>query len=109
MEKVVLFSGSSFRLFSLAHFLTSLVRSADEKDPSFWSDVEARGWYRIDHDKEETEKKYDGWHPALLDVVIQSMASGFVGTTGSTFSLLSLRRVEAWNNGFGVLARAPGF
>jgi len=94
---------------SQPHFLTSLVRSIDEKDSSLWGDVEVHGWYRIDHDKEETEKKYGGWHPALLDVVIQSMVSGFVGTTGSTFSLLSLKRVKSWNNGFGVLDRAPGF
>ena len=38
-------------------------------------------------------------YPVLIDAVIQSMASGFVGTARSTLSLVSKRRVEDWNNG----------
>ena len=32
--------------------------------------------------------------------VVHSMAVGFVGTHGSTFSLVGARRVEDWNNGY---------
>jgi hypothetical protein len=34
-----------------------------------------------------------------VDVVSQSLAMGFVGTVHSTFSLVSARRVDEWNDG----------
>lgn len=105
VDKVVLFSGPSLSLSSFALVFSYTHYATDEKDPNFWDEVKSRGWHRIDHDAEGTEKKYSGWHPTLIDVAIQSMASGFVGTTGSTFSLVSLKRVESWNDGIGVMAR----
>lgn len=38
-------------------------------------------------------------YPVLIDAVIQSGGLGFVGTDGSTMSLLGRRRVQSWRNG----------
>lgn len=40
-----------------------------------------------------------GRHPVLIDAVIQSGGIGFVGTWGSTMSIMAKRRVEAWHGG----------
>lgn len=53
----------------------------------------------INHTEERTEEVYSAWYPALVDNVVQSLGVGFVGTDQSTFSLVSKRRVEDWNNG----------
>ena len=47
----------------------------------------------------------------LIDASIQSMATGLVGTFGSTMSLVAIRRVQDWNNGLGIMVWpifAPG-
>lgn len=38
-------------------------------------------------------------YPVLLDAVLQSQGSAFVGTDRSTMSMLSGRRVEDWHGG----------
>ena len=63
------------------------------------------GWRHMDHFKELTLEKYGEWIPPILDQVAQSLAAGFVGTEDSTFSLVSARRVQDWNNGPGVLIK----
>lgn len=40
-----------------------------------------------------------GRYPLLVDAVIQSSGIGFIGTTGSTMSVLAGRRVESWYDG----------
>jgi hypothetical protein len=81
---------------------------SDEEDPAFWKEVESIGWSRLDHTKELTLEKYGEWIPPILDQVAQSLAVGFVGTDDSTFSLVSMRRVQDWNHGPALLiARDP--
>ena len=57
------------------------------------------GWFHINHTSEGTLEKLGEWYPPLIDIITQSYALGFVGTEGSTFSLLGQRRVESWNGG----------
>jgi hypothetical protein len=76
---------------------------SDDEDPGFWKEVESLGWARLNHVKELTLEKYGEWIPPILDQVAQSLAVGFVGTEDSTFSLVSMRRIQDWNNGPGVL------
>ncbi len=39
------------------------------------------------------------WTSTIMDPAIHSLATGFVGTDVSTYSLLSSHRVEDWNGG----------
>ncbi|KAF9057026.1 hypothetical protein BJ165DRAFT_1536223 [Panaeolus papilionaceus] len=71
----------------------------DETDPEFWEQVRELGWKYFDHDAWETISKYNEWYAPIIDIAAQSLASGFVGTEDSTFSLVSARRVKDWNNG----------
>lgn len=82
-------------------WLTTLLScsSLDEKDEEFWEEVDDLGWGYIDHEQEGTIKKYGEWYGPIIDIVIHSLAVGFVGTDGSTLSLVSHRRVEDWNSG----------
>lgn len=71
----------------------------DEVSPAFWDDVREQGWFYVDHTEEMTLERYGEWYLPLIDVAMQSFAMGFVGTEGSTYSLVSERRVEDWNGG----------
>ncbi|KAF9022059.1 hypothetical protein BDZ89DRAFT_956960 [Hymenopellis radicata] len=79
--------------------VTRVIVSSDERDPKFWENIDALGWHYIDHAKERTIETYGQWYAPIIDVVIHSMGSGFVGTDGSTLSLVSQRRVQHWNGG----------
>jgi hypothetical protein len=74
----------------------------DEKDPAFWSEVRAYGWAYFNHTEEQTLEKLGEWYLPIVDIVSQSLAIGFVGTVHSTFSLLSARRVDEWNDGSSI-------
>lgn len=99
-----------------------VIVTSDELDPAWWEKVRERGWLSIDHGPGgfDTQNRLGEWYAGLipilfpclftdqldsprytplLDTVIQSMASGFIGTHLSTLSLLSQRRVEDWNGG----------
>lgn len=39
------------------------------------------------------------WYPGVLDACTLSLATGFVGTSESTLSLMAKLRVETWNGG----------
>ncbi|KAH7105754.1 hypothetical protein BKA62DRAFT_687863 [Auriculariales sp. MPI-PUGE-AT-0066] len=82
--------------------ITHVVMTSDEQDPKWWTDIKAKGWTEIDHAGEKTEQKYGAWYPVFIDAAIQSMAKGFIGTAGSTMSMVAARRVEDWNNGISV-------
>ncbi|KAF9472441.1 hypothetical protein BDN70DRAFT_818661, partial [Pholiota conissans] len=89
-------------LENIAHdimFDTHIPLLSDEISPSFWDDVRKRGWFHANHVEVQTLEIYGEWHPPLIDTIIQSLAIGFVGTEGSTYSLVSQRRVEDWNGG----------
>ena len=42
-------------------------------------------------------------HEVFVDAVIQSGGVGFLGTRGSTMSLLAMRRTVDWQGGLGKL------
>ncbi|KAG9017681.1 hypothetical protein FRB90_000271 [Tulasnella sp. 427] len=86
-------------LISGAHVLIT----SDEEDPAWWAEVDRLGWSYINHGNERTVEKYGKWLPIFIDAMHQSMGTGFVGTLGSTMSLVALRRVMDWNGGFGVM------
>jgi hypothetical protein len=44
-------------------------------------------------------------YPVLIDAVVQSSGAGFVGTAGSTMSLVALRRTEEWTGGVGIMVK----
>jgi hypothetical protein len=44
-------------------------------------------------------------YPVFIDAIIQSNGAGFVGTRGSTMSLLASRRVQSWHDGATRLVR----
>lgn len=71
----------------------------DEEDLSYWSEVRAHGWVYFNHTEEKTLDKLGEWFLPVVDIVSQSLAIGFIGKEHSTFSLLSARRVEDWNDG----------
>ncbi|PVG04854.1 hypothetical protein CPB86DRAFT_778167 [Serendipita vermifera] len=94
-----------------------VVITSDETDEAWWSEVEQIGWKRIkfpskmqlppgfklipgkeDYDVEE-ETYGHLWDRMLVEVAIQSLGIGFVGTEGSTMSLMAQRRVEHWYGG----------
>jgi len=66
---------------------------------AWWASVAELGWIHVDHDLHKTEEKYGVWYPAVLDATMLSLASGFVGTGRSTYSLLAKKRVETWQGG----------
>ncbi|KIO21681.1 hypothetical protein M407DRAFT_80126 [Tulasnella calospora MUT 4182] len=79
---------------------------SDESDDAWWAEVEKLGWKRIDHARDRTTERYRSlWYPSLIDAMLQAMGTGFVGTHGSTMSLVALRRTVDWNNGVGVMVR----
>ncbi len=95
--------------------------TSDEKNETWWDDVKARGWAKMDHEELRTVERYGRWYalltlshpshfrrgadrlcyryPVILDAAIQSNGLGFVGTDLSTFSILSKRRVLDWHGG----------
>ncbi|KAG8906710.1 hypothetical protein FRB99_006308 [Tulasnella sp. 403] len=82
-----------------------VVLTSDEKDPMWWASVAELGWKFADHEKEKTVETYGRWYPPFIDAIHQSMGTGFVGTEGSTMSLVALRRVVDWNGGMGKMVK----
>ncbi|KAF8204396.1 hypothetical protein K438DRAFT_2015034 [Mycena galopus ATCC 62051] len=76
-----------------------VIITSDERDDAWWDDVAELGWWTPDHAKWKTEATYGVWYPVLIDAVIHSRGSGFVGTDKSTFSILAARRVKSWHDG----------
>ncbi|KAJ7125784.1 hypothetical protein C8R43DRAFT_1212127 [Mycena crocata] len=74
-----------------------VVMTSDEKDPGWWEEVRALGWYSPDHT--DTVELYGRWYPVLVDAAIQSASAGFVGTARSTVSIIASRRVVSWRGG----------
>jgi hypothetical protein len=71
----------------------------DERDLNFWKEISSFGWAYFNHTTERTTEVLGEWYPILIDKVALSFGLSFVGTAGSTFSILNGRRVEDWNNG----------
>ncbi|KAG0699739.1 hypothetical protein DFH29DRAFT_854523 [Suillus ampliporus] len=79
--------------------VTHVIMTSDEHDPEWWSEVRALGWTWVDYETERTEEIYGKWHPVFIDAIIQSNGAGFVGTRGSTMSVVARRRVQSWHDG----------
>ncbi|ESK90812.1 hypothetical protein Moror_16518 [Moniliophthora roreri MCA 2997] len=58
-----------------------VILTSDETDDAFWDEGE------------DTFARYGEWYLPIIEVVIQGMAKGFVGSPGSTFSLINGRHV----------------
>ncbi|KAG8881090.1 hypothetical protein FRB98_004547 [Tulasnella sp. 332] len=78
-----------------------VLMTSDERDSAWWNDVQNLGWHFVDHGPrgEDTAAKFGKWYPPLLDSVIQSMGTGFVGTDRSTMSMVARRGVQDWQGG----------
>jgi hypothetical protein len=47
-----------------------VIMTSDEIDPSWWADVEARGWLRVDHSM--TGETYGGWQVFVFSCLVGS-------------------------------------
>ncbi|KZO95710.1 hypothetical protein CALVIDRAFT_549873 [Calocera viscosa TUFC12733] len=82
--------------------------TSDERDQAWWEEERALGYTWIDHEALRTDEIHGLWYSPLLDAVFQSMGVGFVGTDGSTFSLIAERRVQDWHGGVAARLRWRG-
>ncbi|GAA5865557.1 hypothetical protein JCM1840_001441 [Sporobolomyces johnsonii] len=73
--------------------------ATDSDDEKFIAQLEGLGWIYVNHTRFGTAETYGGWWVGVLDSVVLSRATGFVGTRQSTFSYVAARRVETWNGG----------
>ncbi|TFK77388.1 hypothetical protein BDN72DRAFT_910534, partial [Pluteus cervinus] len=71
--------------------------TSDERNETWWQEIYAQGWLSPDHSR--TKELYGEWYPVLIDAVIQATGAGFVGTDGSTMSMIAKRRTETWSDG----------
>ncbi|KAJ7760803.1 hypothetical protein B0H14DRAFT_2973458, partial [Mycena olivaceomarginata] len=53
-----------------------VVLTSDETNATWWEEVAAYGWHRVDHST--TVETHSRWHPVLIDAAIQSGGMGFV-------------------------------
>ena len=73
---------------------------SDEKDPAWWAEIRAQGWYTPTYDDEKAIEYYGRtWYAVLHDATILSSGVGMLGTPDSTYSLLAGRRVLDWQGG----------
>lgn len=104
--------------------MTRVIMTSDDRNETWWDEVKSYGWARMDHTEQQTVEHYGRWYviqslpsdsaerililmltpfldryPVILDSAIQSNGLGFVGTDRSTFSILSMRRVQDWHGG----------
>ncbi|KAG1741921.1 hypothetical protein EDD22DRAFT_921203 [Suillus occidentalis] len=85
--------------------------TSDESDPEWWDGVRALGWTWVDYGAEKTGGVWgvvSFWlwrYPVFIDAIIQSNGAGFVGTRGSTMSMLASRRVQSGHDGATRLVR----
>jgi len=41
------------------------IMSSDETDPKWWAEIEARGWYPVDHARMHTEERLGAWYVTI--------------------------------------------
>ncbi|GAA5984875.1 hypothetical protein JCM11641_005448 [Rhodosporidiobolus odoratus] len=73
--------------------------STDIKDLGFLGELSNLGWTVLEYEDLELRERFGTYQSEILDQVIESRASGFVGTRGSPQSTLSALRVRTWRNG----------
>jgi hypothetical protein len=79
--------------------INKVIVMSDEKDPKFWAEVREIGWLQ----GEGTPEKYGEWYPPIVDIVAQSMTTGFIGTRDS----LPLASLVHWHGGSRTGMMAP--
>ncbi|KAG8830781.1 hypothetical protein FRB91_006423 [Serendipita sp. 411] len=101
-----------------------VIVTSDETDEAWWTEVQRYGWHRVKFPEylalppgvkgreeeglsEETHRKL--WDRLLIEVAIQGYGTGFIGTEGSTMSLVAQRRVEHWQKGTARIVRFSVF
>lgn len=67
-----------------------LVTTDESETSPFRLELDALGWKTISHVAMRTEERYGVWWPSMIDMVVLSRATGFVGTSHSTFSELAV-------------------
>ncbi|KAK4054477.1 hypothetical protein OIV83_000971 [Microbotryomycetes sp. JL201] len=77
----------------------SVLVTTDVTDISFKGEIAAAGWTLVDYDDLEIRQKFGQWLPQVMDPVLHSKAVAFVGSKGSSQSLLSALRVKKWRGG----------
>lgn len=53
--------------------MTRVIMTSDESDETWWEEVTALGWVRMDHEKERTVERYGRWYVSYHCVVQKSM------------------------------------
>ncbi|KAL7416334.1 hypothetical protein BDY24DRAFT_379324 [Mrakia frigida] len=84
-------------------FPTEVLVISDETEPAFYSELRERGW-RSTFDVNGLEnsklvKELGGWYLLLVETVLLSQGTHFLGTAESTMSLLAGLRTQDWNGG----------
>ncbi|KAG8901197.1 hypothetical protein FRC00_008452 [Tulasnella sp. 408] len=100
-EELVILHGPNSPLAKVEN----IVVTSDERDPGWWAEVHRLGWLGTNEFDEDIGTKYGRWYPTIIDAVIQSRGSAFVGTQGSTMSDYAARRVQDWQHGPWKLVR----
>lgn len=77
----------------------SVVVSTDVTDLGFKGELAAAGWSLLDFDDLEMKQRFGQWTPEIIEGVVQSKATAFVGTRGSSVSTLAALRVRSWRQG----------
>lgn len=85
-----------------------VIVTSNDRSSEWWDEVAKIGWKRVQipdsiRIEEEEGEREDVpqrlWKQMLVEAAIQGWSAGFVGTRGSTMSLLAKRRVEEWQKG----------
>ncbi|KAK4703499.1 hypothetical protein P7C70_g2715, partial [Phenoliferia sp. Uapishka_3] len=77
----------------------SVVVSTNVRDIAFLGEIVNLGWSLLDHNDGDIRQKYGEYPADVVDGVVHSLATAFVGTLGSSESRLGALRVRSWRNG----------
>lgn len=101
VERVRALTTSGKRTREQRHHMKALsvVVSTDVTDLAFKGELASAGWTLLDYDDLELRQRFGAWLPEIMDAVVQSKATAFVGTRGSAQSTLSALRVHGWRSG----------
>jgi hypothetical protein len=61
-----------------------VVVTSDDESEEYQAQVRAQGWRLVDHEALGTKREHGPWAPGLVDAVVLSMGSAFVGVEEST-------------------------
>ncbi|KAI5480770.1 hypothetical protein MNV49_007176 [Pseudohyphozyma bogoriensis] len=76
-----------------------VIVTTDVTDIGFLGEIVNLGWTLLDYNDLEVRQHFGTWPREVIESVVQSKASGFVGTKDCPESTLDALRVRAWKNG----------